>query len=57
MADMLNEDKSEADTSTSKFVKQLEVISDDVLTTDEQLNEYSRLAMVRIILRLVKFHF
>ncbi|KAI6183563.1 RNA polymerase II-associated protein 1 domain containing protein [Aphelenchoides bicaudatus] len=39
------ESKPEVETENSEFVKQLEVISDDVLANDEQLNEYSRLAM------------
>jgi hypothetical protein len=48
------ENKSEDKVKNSEFVKQLEVISDDLLTADEQLNEYSRLAMVRIASLFVK---
>lgn len=50
---VVEEAKSEAgpnsETNKTEFIKQLEVISDEVLTTTGQLNEYSRLAMVGIL--------
>jgi protein-disulfide isomerase len=43
----LSKDANQSEKANDQFIKQLEIIPDDVIGKDEQLKKYTRLAMVR----------